>query len=602
MKRRPLSLLLVLLVVVALGALVYRRADGPSLPAGAVQVRGDDGLSWQAFEVSEGGRVVVEATGSQSGTGVLEATAWILDRATRRVVWRMTPEKSRTSTGTLRLQTDTLQLPAGTYEAYFSGVGMTPREGGAFARMTNRSQTWRNDRAQWHLVVRALPGTLVARVERRLAPAPDLVWAAAPQSSATESVRLDVTRPTALRAVFAASEIGTGSRARITRVADGVVVWQAESAAATPAGGALRNRRVEATVALTPGLYDVVSEVPRDHAFDDWRQTPPDDPFAWGLSLRPATPADAGAVAVFDIWRRTPVARYEARTPETDHVIRFTVSEATPVVIAAMGEFTSSDRYDYAWLEDGAGTRLWEMRRSETTPGGGDDKNRAVEHLTTLAPGDYTLHFITDGSHHAGNFNSDDPDHPERYGVALFSLGPDGAIRLTGQSDVVASVPEPAPPSVDSTAAAAAAAADAAAATAAAPDDDTTSPPPAPPSAEGALAAIVRAGSSANERERFRIDGPSAVDVYATGERIGDTWYDWAQIEDDNRRVVWSMQQARTRRAGGAEKNRLFSGPVILPEGTYRLVYRTDGSHHYGSYDRDDEPTHNFWGAIVRRR
>lgn len=595
MKRRRLSLVLVLLVVVALGALVIRRAEGPSLPDGPVQVRGTDGLRWEAFQVGATGRVVVQASGSEGAGGTLEATAWILDRATRRVVWRMSPVRSRASTGTRRLQTDTLSLPAGTYEAYFSGIGTTAERGGAFARMTNRSQTWRNDEPLWYLVVRPVAGALVSRADDTPPAVDDVVWHTAPQSMGRESTRLDVTRPASVRAVFVASEIGSGSTARITRVADGAVVWEARATGAAHAGGALRNRRVEATVALAPGLYDVESTVSHEQAFHNWSQTPPDDPFAWGLTLRATTPADASAVSVFDLWSRTPVVRYEARTPDTDHVIRLDVASPTPVVIAATGELTGSDgRFDYAWLERANGVRVWEMAYDETESAGGDSKNRSVEHLMTLEPGAYTLHFVTDGTHHVGEFNTDPPDHPERYGVVVFSLGAEGAVRLAGQTTTrtaggASDIEPPAPPALPNGERPAGA------------DVETGGAVPAPPPTDGALAAITRVGGGTNERERFRLDAPATVRVYATGERLGDAWYDWAQIEDEDGRVVWTMKQAATQRAGGADKNRLFDGTVELPAGSYRLVVETDGGHHYGAFDRDDAPEHDFWGAIVRR-
>ena len=87
--------------------------------------------------------------------------------------------------------------------------------------------------------------------------------------------------------------------------------------------------------------------------------------------------------------------------------------------------------------------------------------------------------------------------------------------------------------------------------------------------------------------------------VYASGERLGDSWYDWAEIEDERGEVVWSMKTARTQRAGGPEKNVLFDGTVDLDAGTYRLTVTTDGSHNYGNFAADDAPAHNFWGAIV---
>ncbi len=603
MKRRPLSTVLFVLLVVALGALVFRRANGPSVPEGLVQLGDIDRLEWEAFALPQDGSVVVKASGSVGADGQLEAFGWILDRATRRVVWRMTSAKSRAAEGTRREQTDTLRLPAGTYEAYFSGDGRAGRQGGALARIANRKETWRNDRALWYLSVRPLDGVAASRVPGDPSPARGTVWTSAPQSGGAVRQTLDVQRPASVRLRFVASEIGSSSRAVLVRLPERTVVWEAGAAGSRAAGGAARNRVVEATVALAPGLYEAESSILDDHAFGRWAQTPPDDPFAWGLTV---TAADTGAVAAFDVWRRTPAIRYEARTGGNEHTVAFTVSDTLAAYVVAMGEITGSDdsdRYDYGWITNEAtGARVWEMRRDETEPAGGDSKNRRAERLFSLDPGRYTLHFVTDDSHHGGAFNGDAPDSPERYGIALFNLGAAGALAVTGQTDTNRSGDASSGSSTSgSSSTGSSSSGSSSPASDAPPAVVAFGPVPAPPSSAGSLAAITRAGSNSRDRERFRLEGDARLRVYATGERAGDSWYDWAQIEDENGDVVWSMKDAALQSAGGADKNVLFDGLVSLTAGTYRLVFESDGSHNHGNYDADAAPTHNFWGAIVRR-
>ncbi len=594
MKRRTLTPFLLVAVLGALGLFIWRRADGPPVPSGIVQLRDIDGVASGAFELPQGGRVVVEASGSAGADGRLEAFGWILDGATRRVVWRMTPEGTRAAEGTRRLSSDTLTLPAGTYEAHFSGVGTVSARGGAFARIANRRETWRNDRPLWYLTIRPLDGALANALrlssgDDRPTPLPPLVWTSAPQTNTSVTQVLEVTRAAPVTLRFAGSEIGTNSRATLVRLPERTLVWEATAAASRGAGGGARNRTVEATVTLAPGLYEASADVVRGHGPGAWQQTPPDDPRAWGLAV---SSAEAGAVIPFDAWRRTPAIRYTARTPDTEHIVDFTVSGSVAVFIDATGEITGDSdgsRADYGWLvNETTGERAWEMRRSDTEPAGGDGKNRRAETVLTLGAGRYTLHYVTDGSHHAGDFNSSAPTFPDRYGIALFALGDDAALTVTGRRDLSGG-----DSSVSS-----------------GPDEGTDEPSgdgpgessanvPEPPSTNGSLASIVRVRSNANEGERFRLDTGGTVRVYATGERIGDSWYDWAEIEDERGEVVWSMKTARTQRGGGGDKNVLFDGTVALDAGSYRLTFTSDGSHNYGNYDDGAAPAHDFWGAIV---
>ena len=53
--------------------------------------------------------------------------------------------------------------------------------------------------------------------------------------------------------------------------------------------------------------------------------------------------------------------------------------------------------------------------------------------------------------------------------------------------------------------------------------------------------------------------------------------------------------------AGGARKNRLYDDEIRLPAGTYKAVYRTDGSHSFEDWNADQPRDPWNWGMTIRR-
>ena len=78
--------------------------------------------------------------------------------------------------------------------------------------------------------------------------------------------------------------------------------------------------------------------------------------------------------------------------------------------------------FDYGWIEDGGGRRVWEMKYDETDPAGGADKNRIFDGVITLPAGAYVLRYRSDGSHSYNDWNDDPPDDPESWGIAVFRM------------------------------------------------------------------------------------------------------------------------------------------------------------------------------------
>ena len=65
----------------------------------------------------------------------------------------------------------------------------------------------------------------------------------------------------------------------------GKVVWKMKYRMTDRAGGAEKNRVFDGTISLPAGKYTVFYETDDTHAYDDWNDTPPDDPESWGVTI-----------------------------------------------------------------------------------------------------------------------------------------------------------------------------------------------------------------------------------------------------------------------------------------------------------------------------
>ncbi|MFQ5638068.1 MAG: hypothetical protein ACE5IR_08740 [bacterium] len=84
--------------------------------------------------------------------------------------------------------------------------------------------------------------------------------------------------------------IGEGARGTMYDYAwieddDGRVVWEMTYRKTRHAGGANKNRLFDEIVFLQPGEYVLYYESDDSHSFDDWNDSPPDDPIHWGVTL-----------------------------------------------------------------------------------------------------------------------------------------------------------------------------------------------------------------------------------------------------------------------------------------------------------------------------
>jgi CubicO group peptidase (beta-lactamase class C family) len=93
-----------------------------------------------------------------------------------------------------------------------------------------------------------------------------------------------------------------------------------------------------------------------------------------------------------------------------DKTVPFNLASSQEVRIFAIGEADSGQMFDYGWIEDDKGSRVWAMEAPKTTHAGGAGKNRKVDVVVTLPAGNYKLRYKSDDSHAFDHWNSLPPD------------------------------------------------------------------------------------------------------------------------------------------------------------------------------------------------
>ncbi|MEM8600256.1 MAG: hypothetical protein AAGF99_10075 [Bacteroidota bacterium] len=628
MRRGVSRFLLVVLGALAVAVLV-RTLRGPSEPDTLVAF----GTSWDPGDTRERGfqldrplRLTVTATGSFETpvAGIPDALAaygWVLNAATRDTVWVMRSADAVKSRTTLATAEDTIALPPGTYEAYFTALGDPLRpvqdvDGGFLERarafLQGNQDAWHTDAEQWRFRLdpvvpdSARFARAVARVEQP-EPAPDLVWATGPMGSrADSSAYLDV--PTATRLwVDATGEVFDEAidYGWIEDLVTDERVWTMTRANTVWAGGSAKNRRVRDTLRLEPGRYRIGFTTDGSHAYRDWTANPPFDPDAWGLTLG----GGGGTARLFEPYMDLPeIVALRKVGDDQLHTASFTLSTPTRVFVWALGEMRASSSYDFARLlrmpeDDGISRRppreVWEMEYDDTRHGGGTARNRLAEAVLDLEPGRYTLRYQTDDSHSPDDWSGAAPTHPERWGAALFALNRDfRPASVTGiayergpraGSNVTVDVSEPPPPPPP-------------------PENPApgvaTSAPGAPIPIRGEPQRLPLDLRRLTNNQRFDVpftlDAETTLMITAVGEIDGPNRYDYAWIaRADNGSTVWEMTAENTVYAGGAPRNQRFDGTVTLPAGTYVLFVRSDDSHAFGNFVSEPPEEPDAWGVLV---
>ena len=338
-------------------------------------------------------------------------------------------------------------------------------------------------------------------------------------------------------------------------------VWAMAKDNTSYAGGDSKNRGVRTALALDRGDYLLYYVTDDSHTYGDFNAAPPYNPQAYGIRV---TAPDLVDLRQIEPYRDTfsESALIAVTQVGDDACLRrsFQITKSCNLRVYAIGEASAScgGFCDYAWIEKaGLPTSFWEMTVANTHQAGGAAKNRLFDDVVHFEKGVYTLGYVTDGSHSYGSFNAAAPLDQKNYGVSLYAL-PDGC--EPGQ------VRELARPGQDL----------------------------------AVLAKMTCVGNSAELVESFELAQPTKVRVYALGEGMGASMYDygWVQRRSDGQ-IVWEMTYRKTRAAGGAEKNRMVDDILMLDAGEYEVWYISDDSHSFADWNAQKPRDPQGWGITL---
>ncbi|MEE8251158.1 MAG: hypothetical protein V3R24_05425 [Gemmatimonadales bacterium] len=219
-----------------------------------------------------------------------------------------------------------------------------------------------------------------------------------------------------------------------------------------------------------------------------------------------------------------------------------------------------------AWILD-AHTRevVWELRVARTQ--GDDDGIRTFDGEVTLPPGEYIVHYASYSAHRSeGDWNGRweretrryyDDGLSEEFGIEINgegrSLGEEALRNATNYFN------------------------------------------------QTAIVSFIGLEDEESHRVGFRVSRPTEIEIYAIGEAIDETTYDYGWLINlATREKVWRFDYGNTDWAGGAEKNRMASTTLTLEPGSYAAFFVTDGSHDL--YDWNAAPPYDpeFWGLTIR--
>ncbi|MEP6918236.1 MAG: hypothetical protein ABJC89_21490 [Acidobacteriota bacterium] len=543
-----------------------------------------------AFSLTSPEDLQIEAVGAQSANGWGQFTwvtsmlqgaqrtnattpwtgnAWILDLAARTVVWDLSTAPTTGGSGSTRTFTGTVRLPAGSYAAYYAafpdGEYWSDDDKGSEAKKWH----WFGDQpvSDFKLRVRGnaqrMSSTDAARATQPSAGSA-IVSLRGTESQQYQQAGFVLARPTEVEvaAVGEAREDGEFDSGWIINADTLAKVWKMTWRDSAAAGGAEKNRVARVTRTLPAGRYAAFYATDDSHDPSGWNAQPPADPDAWGLTITVRDAAARAAVKSVNYELVPANATIVALTRIGNGVSRtqgFTLTRPMDVRIYAIGEGREGRMNDYGWITNASTrARVWEMRYANTEPAGGAPKNRLVDTTLHLDTGSYIVHYLTDDSHAAGEWNAPAPADGRHWGITVLSargpLVPGATAPYEAKAD----------PSI--------------------------------------VAQLTEIGSDDQASKRFTLDRETALRVYAVGEGTRREMVDYGWIEEaKGGRRVWEMKYSLTEHAGGAAKNRRFDGTVTLPAGEYILRYESDDSHAFGDWNGAPPDDPDAWGITVSR-
>jgi hypothetical protein len=506
---------------------------------------------------------------------------WIINSATRELVWELADAEDVDRSRTTTTFEDNFTLDAGKYEVYYSTYpnysymyGDWNHNGhGFFNNLFGNifyGDDWDVHRRDYDdLFIKIMGNGTTASEDdimewQNQVKASSIINYTQLRDDAFEEKILNISKPLDVKvyAIGEARDDGQYDFGWIVNLKTREKVWELSDRRSLHAGGADKNRLSDKIVHLEPGKYKLMFVTDDSHSYRRWNSAPPYDPSFWGIILWAVNEQDKSAVAVIDAEEyeeKNVIIRFDRVGDQDYRVEGFTLKKPLSLHIYALGEGRDGDMFDYGWIVN-AKTRekVWMMDYYDTENAGGAHKNRLFDGFINLDTGNYLAYYVSDGSHSYRHWNSAAPFDQRSWGMKI------SAADENFDTDDVAEYNE---------------------------GDD-----------ESILVRITRVGDYDRARAEFKLDTDQNVHIYAIGEGRHNEMYDYAWIENARTgRIVWEMTYRTTERAGGARKNRLFDGNIFLEAGEYEVFYESDDSHSFADWNETPPNDPINWGITITR-
>ena len=522
----------------------------------------------QAFELDSEEEVTIEVIGPRMGHYKSSSYVWILNLETREPVWYLDDaESERESNRRLRKYTDSFTLKKGVYKVYYA----TNRNNNffnngdfnfldLFKSSTYSGEFRRSDLRKFELTL-STDGDLIKDDSKYLEKlgGERIVNMSKADRNVYERVQLNVKSSTDVY-IYAIGEVtrdGNYDSAWLKNLDTGDKVWELDRYESEYAGGGEKNRMFKNNLKLDKGTYLLTFITDDSHEYDDWNVIPPYDPEAWGISIY-TEDADDIEITDYTATEEKNAIVNLTELGDNEYVTKgFTLEKDGKVRIYALGEGYRSDMADYGWIVNTETRRkVWEMDYRDTDHAGGASKNRMVDEVIRLDKGSYKVYFVTDDSHsYADRFNASRPYDDEKWGITVYAAG---GLDL----------------------------------------DDVTQYKEA--EEKNVLVKLTRLRDDEYESEIIELDEDTEVRIYAIGEGFRHDMADYGWIKNvDTGRKVWRMDYEDTDHAGGARKNRVVDEVITLRKGTYKVYFKTDGSHSFRDWNERPPMDQENWGITV---
>jgi hypothetical protein len=377
----------------------------------------------KGFSLAQPMQVEISAIGENAGTDNDFADyGWIVNAESRRRVWSMTEAAYDNAGGAEKNKSvvDRLNLPKGDYIVYY---------------VTDDSHTIDD----WNAAPPYNPQAYGIRINA--VRKDDLKYVKPYQDTYSQAALISITRAgddffeTApfhvakdcdVR-VYAIGEYGGDDAFAdygwIERVGSDDLYWEMTERNTNHAGGASKNRAFDDIVRLTAGDYVLGYVTDDSHAYGDWNSGPPYDQKNYGISIY-AVGKTFDPSIIKELAKETASGNVLAKITyvgdDADESQVFVLDKPTRVHVVCLGEGVGSEMADYGWIENAADDDIvWEMTYRRSKWAGGAEKNRFVDTYVMLDAGKYRAHFASDDSHSFGNWNSDPPNAPQRWGITI---------------------------------------------------------------------------------------------------------------------------------------------------------------------------------------